>query len=95
MSVVRFPRGAKARQRLGLSRSGRQAALDCELREIDAAMAALKTRRRVVVSELKQEVRKLAKVAAMYSLATCLCTVQACPLASFKRVFMSISTTLF
>lgn len=57
--VLKFPTKHRAVERLGLDHDDRQAALDEEMRMIDSAIAALRLRRRVLLSEYLEELRRL------------------------------------
>jgi hypothetical protein len=58
-------RTRRARHRLGIARDGARTALDVELRQIDAAIDALKRRRRGVLAryraELAREIRRASR----------------------------------
>ncbi len=92
--VVRFPKKRAILNRLGLVFATKQVALDTEIRQVDQAIAALKERRRVLLSEYKKEVSITAKATSGYMMACCLLTAYGCPLASIKNAAMIVSTIL-
>ncbi len=90
--VVRFPKKQAMLRRLGLVRATKQVALDTEIRQVDQAIAALKERRRILLSEYKKEVSITAKATSGYMVACCLLTAYGWPLASLKNALMIVST---
>lgn len=93
--IVKFPRETAVLRRLGLAHPARRAAIDKEIREIDAALTALKSRRRLLVSEYQREIEMIVRGSGVAVLACGLSIAQSCPLASFRKLFTIVSTSLF
>ncbi len=55
MELIKFPFRARVLQKKGLDSKSRRCAIDLEIREIDAAIAALRTRKRRLLTEYRKE----------------------------------------
>ena len=92
--IVRFPKKLAILNRLGLVTATKQVALDTEIRQVDQAIAALKERRRVLISEYKKEVTIVARATIGCVLTFYFVSLYGGPLDSFRNVFMIVSTIL-
>ena len=57
-ALARFPTRPRVLSRLGLSSGDRQTALDAEMRRVEAAIAALKKRKAILLAEYRTEIRR-------------------------------------
>jgi hypothetical protein len=81
--LIKFPLRRQVLQQLGLANASKQAALDKELREIETSIAGLRARRRTILHELQEEIRRIAAVSVLCAYAGADSIAQALPFDNF------------